>query len=377
MNLQNLYMKVTLIVIIVAIIFTLFFKIDLSKKNNDFIYFTPGPLSTTKTVRKLAKYDYSSRDPKMQTIIKEIREKLLNVYYFDKNNYSAILFPGSGTFALESIISSYKFNGNVLLLNNGYYSDRLLKILTKYNIYTVTVNTIEKMIQLLKDDNNYFSDVILVHCETSTGIINNIEKIQKIIGNRGLIIDAMSSFGGININPENITFLVSSSGKCIQGLSGISFIIGKINAIKKCQEYSKTFSLDLYKQWEYLETKSQFPYTPPVNILPSFNQALTELYNEGIENRIYRYHNNHIYLTNFMQKIGFKRYTNLNTPIITSFYYPENNFNFNDFYNYLYLKNLVIYPGSFINNTLRIGTIGNLNKKEFKLLKSEIVNYFK
>ena len=231
------------------------------------------------------------------------------------------------------------------------------------------------MIQLLKMDNNYFSDVFIVHCETSTGIINNIEKIQNIIGNRGLIIDAMSSFGGININPINITFLVSSSGKCIQGLSGISFIIGKIDAIKKCQLYSKTFSLDLYKQWESLEIKAQFPYTPPVNILPSFNQALIELENEKIENRYYRYYNNHLYLINFMQKLGFKRYTNLTTPIITSFYYPEN-FNFNNFYNYLYLKNLVIYPGSFINNTLRIGTIGNLNKKEFKLLKHEITNYF-
>jgi len=136
-------------------------------------------------------------------------------------------------------------------------------------------------------------------------------------------------------------------------------------------------SLDIYKQWEYLETKSQFPFTPPVNILASFNQALKELSYEKLENRINRYYNNHIYLKNFMKNFGFKRYTNLTTPIITSFYYPPNNFNFNDFYNYLYSKNLVIYPGSFVNNTLRIGTIGNLNKKAFKLLKYEITNYFK
>lgn len=369
-------MKLTLTIIIIAIIFTLILKIDLSNESKEFIYFTPGPLSTTNSVKELAKNDYSSRDPKMQLIIKEIREKLLNVYSFNKNNYSTVLFPGSGTFALESIISSYPFIGNVLLLNNGYYSDRLLKILTKYNINTISVDSIEKMIELLKMDTNYFSNVFMVHCETSTGIINNIEKIQKIIGNRGLIIDAMSSFGGINIKPENITFLISSSGKCIQGLAGISFIIGKINDIKKCEYYSKTFSLDVYKQWEYLETKSQFPFTPPVNVLSSFNQALKELYYEKLENRINRYYNNHIYLINFMKNFGFKRYTNLTTPIITSFYYPHN-FNFDNFYNYLYSKNLVIYPGSFVNNTLRIGTIGNINKKEFKLLKYEITNYFK
>jgi len=234
-------MKLTLTVIIIAVVFTLFLRIDFSKESKEFIYFTPGPLSTTNTVKELAKNDYSSRDPKMQQIIKEIREQILNVYPFDKKNYSTILFPGAGTFALESIISSYPFIGNVLLLNNGYYSDRILKILTKYNINTISVDSIEKMIYLLKMDNNYFSNVFMVHCETSTGIINNIEKIQNIIGNRGLIIDAMSSFGGINIKPENITFLISSSGKCIQGLSGISFIIGKINAIKKCEYHSKTF----------------------------------------------------------------------------------------------------------------------------------------
>jgi 2-aminoethylphosphonate-pyruvate transaminase len=368
-------MNLTLSVIIIAIVFTLFFRINIEQNNIEYIYFTPGPLSTTKTVKEVSKYDYSSREPKMQQIIKDIRSDLLDIYSFDKNIYSSILFPGSGTFAIESIISSYPFSKSVLLLNNGYYSDRILKILKKYNINTIIVDNIEKLVNFLLSDREYISDVILVHCETSTGIINNIEKIQKIIGNRGLIIDTMSSFAGININPENITFLVSSSGKCIQGLAGISFIIGKINDIKKCKDSSKTFSLDLYKQWDTLENTCQFPYTPPVTILPSFNQALKELNNEKLENRIARYHSNHIYLKNFMEKLGFKRYTNLTTPIITSFYYPTSNFNFNNFYNYLYSKYLVIYPGSFINNTLRIGTIGNLNKNHFKLLKKEITNY--
>jgi len=297
---------------------------------------------------------------------------------------------GSGTFGIESTLSSVvPPDGALLVLVNGAYGRRMVKIANAHCIRSVELIFPENSIPdpsaldstLSKDQT--ITHVAVVHCETTTGIINPIEKYGEIVKKhkRIFIVDAMSSFGAypIDLHANQIDFLISSSNKCIEGIPGFSFIIARKDVLADTNGYSRTLSLDLLAQWKGLEEDGQFRFTPPVHAILAFHQALIELENEGgVLARGERYRQNYELTLKSMQQMGFQAYLNpeYRGYIITSFYYPNHpQFDFSTFYSHLSARGYVIYPGKLSHaDCFRIGHVGRLGIADVQALMSSIAD---
>ncbi len=342
----------------------------------DKLLFTPGPLTTSLTVKEAMLYDYGSRDDLFIHLIKDIRYTLLSLGNVSKEKgYEAVIMQGSGTFGVESVISSaIPKTGNLLIVINGAYGERIAKIASIHKIPFTSlvfaedeIPDLEKTEQLLMSGN--FTHMVIVHCETTTGILNPIESFGVLSKKYGVhyIVDSMSAFGAIPVEVDscNIDFLISSSNKCIEGVPGFSFILAKKETLISCKGLADTLVLDLFAQWQGLETDGQFRFTPPIHSLLAFKQALKELADEGgVEGRAIRYHANFTMLKEGMAKLGFTEYLSEEKQayIITTYYYPENiAFDFKIFYQELNQRGYVIYPGKLSKaSCFRIGNIGRI-----------------
>lgn len=345
--------------------------------------FTPGPLTTSMTVKQAMLRDLGSRDTDFIEIVKKIRLKLVELCA-DPEEYTAILIPGSGTYGIEATLTSViPSDGKLLLIINGAYGTRMLKIAETYKIQSVKFSTIEntqpsaQMIDMLLNEEPSITHIAVVHCETTTGIINPIEEYGKIARKHHCvyIVDAMSSFGAYPIDMKEcgIDFLISSSNKCIEGTPGFSFVLANKNTLKGTSGFARTMSLDLFAQWEGLESNGQFRFTPPTHSILAFYQALIELDLEGgVAGRQERYKTNYQIAITEMMKMGFKPYIEEKSRgyIITSFYYPTHpNFIFADFYQLLHDKGFVIYPGKLSHaDCFRLGHIGRISSEDVRAL---------
>lgn len=200
---------------------------------NKYKLLTPGPLTTTDTVKQEMLFDHCTWDDDYKKITLEIREQLLELAHADSDIYTVVLMQGSGTFGVESVLSSVVgTNEKLLIAANGAYGERMEEIARHnqipYVIYREQYNQIpsaEKIKKLLEDKPS-ITHVSMVHSETTSGILNDIEAVAKVVKAAGktFIVDAMSSFGGIDIDAQKmgIDFIVSSANKCIQGVPGKS-----------------------------------------------------------------------------------------------------------------------------------------------------------
>lgn len=357
--------------------------------NNPYLLLTPGPLTTTASVKKSMMKDWCTWDNEYTNLVQDLRKRVLDIANLNSKDYSVVLMQGSGTFTIESVIgSSIGSYDKLLVIANGAYGNRISEISKvlklKYEIIdfgetgAIDLNTVEKTI---KEGN--FTHIAMVHCETTTGRLNSIKEVGGIAKKYSLsyIVDAMSSFGGICIDIKDINcdFLISSSNKCIQGVPGFGFAIGRIEAIKRCKEQAKSLSLDLYSQWKTMEDfNGKWRFTSPTHVVRAFYQALLELEAEGgVEAREKRYIENNTILIDGMQNLGYHTLIERDaiSPIITTFLSPSNdNFDFNKFYKDLKERGFVIYPGKLTErDTFRIGNIGDIHLKDIKKLL-EIIN---
>jgi len=273
--------------------------------------------------------------------------------------------------------------GKVAVLANGAYGERIVLMLQRLKIDPVVLRTSEdKPNDTVALDKALASDpsithVAVVHCETTTGIINPIAEAGRIARRHGrvYVVDAMSSFGALPIDfaAAGIDFLVSSANKCIEGVPGFSFVICRREALLACEGFARSLSLDLLDQLKVFEKNGQFRYTPPTHSLLAFDQALNELEQEGGPTaRGARYRSNQEMLVTGMTRLGFRPYLDpaVQSCIITSFHYPEDgNFSFDDFYRKLSGKGFIIYPGKITRvNTFRIGSIGRIFPADIEML---------
>ena len=226
-------------------------------------------------------------------------------------------------------------------------------------------------------NNSDITHVAVVHCETTTGILNPLKEIAHIVKlhNKKLIVDAMSSFGGVPLDMYElgIDFMISSANKCIQGVPGFGFIIARKSELLHCKGVSRSLSLDIYDQWETMEKgHGKWRFTSPTHVVRAFKQALAELEEEGgVAARHKRYCENHRILVEGMRALGFKTLLpdEFQSPIITSFLYPKAGFDFTSFYTQLKEKGFVIYPGKISQaDTFRIGNIGDVHPEDFARL---------
>jgi 2-aminoethylphosphonate-pyruvate transaminase len=355
----------------------------------DKILFTPGPLTTSKTVKTAMLKDTGSRDHEFIDLVADIRNKLLDLAGVKKGEYEAILLQGSGTYGLEAVAGSVipRKNGKLLIIINGAYGKRMAKICQildiDYSILECPENQtpeIEALKTTLETD-SAITHVSAVHCETTTGIMNPIEEIGAIVKHygKGYIVDAMSSFGAVLIDMKKcgVDYLVTSSNKCIEGVPGFSIIIAKKISLLSSEGNARSLSLDILDQWRGLENNGQFRFTPPTHALHAFAQALAELESEGgIEARGARYKANHELISSGMKELGFNEYLpeNVRGYIISSYIYPEDkSFSFDEFYERLNKRNYVIYPGKLSSeNCFRIGSVGRIFSSDVRDLLNAI-----
>lgn len=355
----------------------------------DKLLFTPGPLTTSMTVKQAMMRDLGSRDIEFINTVKAVRSKLLTMgEVSQQSGYESIIMQGSGTFGVEATITSaLPQDGHLLVIINGAYGDRIAKMADVNHIKKSVLKYAENEwprldeIEAALQNDATITHVVIVHCETTSGIYNPIEQVGAICAKHGkvYIVDAMSSFGAVptNIAACNIDFLVSSSNKCIEGVPGFSFIIAKRDTLVKTKGQARSLSLDVFAQWEGLENSGQFRFTPPTHAILAFHQAILEHEAEGgVAGRSARYQNNYQVLMAGMREMGFQEYLEPEKQgyIISSFLYPEHaNFDFNRFYNLLNEKDFVIYPGKLTQaNAFRIGNIGRITEDDIRNLLDAI-----
>lgn len=344
---------------------------------NPYLLLTPGPLSTSKGVRAVMFRDWCTWDDDYNSIVQEIRKELVQLAT-QKSGYTAVLIQGSGTFSVESAIGTMmpRKNSKLLVLTNGAYGERIVKITEYLDIPCVVHNSgelsppdLERLEKELKNDPT-ITHVAVIHCETTTGILNPVKQIGEIVKqhDKKFFVDAMSSFGGIPFDMDEIhaDFLVSSANKCIQGVPGFGFIIARVEELQKCEGNARSLSLDAYAQWVEMEKgNGKWRFTSPTHTVRAFKQALVELKEEGgIEARYNRYSENHRILVEGMERLGFETVIKKEwqSPIITSFHSPKSDeYNFKKFYQLLKGKGFVIYPGKLTGlDAFRIGNIGHV-----------------
>ena len=346
---------------------------------NDYLLLTPGPLSTSPTVRAAMDRDWCTWDDDYNVgVVTPIREQLVQLATAtEPEAYSCVLVQGSGTFAVEAMIGSViPPEGKLLVLANGAYGDRLAQIAACLRIEHVVHDCGElvrpdlvKLAAELADD-DAITHVVLVHNETTTGMMNPLGDIAAIVKAHGkiLLVDSMSAFGGVplDIAELRIDYIVSSANKCIQGVPGFGFVIGRVEHLEKTKGWARSLSLDLCDQWQGMEKgRGKWRFTSPTHVVRAFYQALKELAEEGgVAARYARYCENQRRLVAGMEGLGFECVlsSEYHSPIITGFRDPQHaDYAFQAFYDRLKAQGFVIYPGKVTGiDSFRIGTIGHV-----------------
>jgi 2-aminoethylphosphonate-pyruvate transaminase len=350
-----------------------------SDESGDPWLLTPGPLTTSLSVKRAMLRDLGSRDREFIAVTQRIRESLLGLVD-GHGSHECVPVQGSGTFAVEAMIGTFvPADGKLLILVNGAYGKRIARICEYLGRNHQIIETPEyRSVDVLGLDKALTADtdishVAVVHCETTTGIINPLGAVADVVAShcRGLLVDAMSSFGAIPIDARRVSFdaLAASSNKCLQGVPGVGFCIARRDALQKTQANSPSLCLDLHDQWQAMAGNSQWRFTPPTHCLLALDQALEELMAEGgVAGRGARYRQNHRLLVDGMRQLGFETLLadGLQAPIIVTFLSPADaRFEFGTFYERLRQRGFVIYPGKLtLADTFRVGCIGHLGETQ-------------
>ena len=337
---------------------------------------TPGPLTTTMAVKEQMLFDHCTWDDDYKQITCRICDGLLRLGHVSSPEYTAVLMQGSGTFGVESVLTSViGADEKVLIAANGAYGLRMADICRHAGIACTLYeqpNTLQPdaahIAELLAADPS-ITHVSMVHSETTSGILNDIEAVGKVVKAAGktFIVDAMSSFGGVDIPVADygIDFLISSANKCIQGVPGFAFILARREKLEQSRGKARSLSLDLYEQWKSMNADGKWRFTSPTHAVLAFATAMEELEQEGgIPVRHARYAANQRLLALRFGEMGFKPYLDpsVQGPIITTFYYPEGaKFGFREMYDYIKQRGYVLYPGKVMEaETFRVGNIGEI-----------------
>ena len=349
--------------------------------SRDPILLTPGPLTTALPTRMAMLRDWGSWDSNFNAVTAVVRERLLAIANAAATHV-CVPMQGSGTFSVEAAVNTLvPRTGHVLVLINGAYGTRFAKLAQMMGRRVSVFQTAEDVpttaadVERLLAADASITHVGLVHCETSTGILNPLRDIAEVVARRGksLIVDAMSSFAAIPIDAQAMPFdaLVAASGKCVEGPPGMGFVIVRKSALERCAGNSTSLSLDLFDQWQYMEKTTQWRYTPPTHVLVAFAAALEAFLTEGGQPaRLARYTRNYETLVRGMADLGFRPFLHprIQAPIIVTFHAPADpRYTFRDFYDRVREKGFVLYPGKLTQvETFRVGCIGAIGPDEMR-----------
>jgi 2-aminoethylphosphonate-pyruvate transaminase len=345
----------------------------------DLLLLTPGPVSVSATTKQVMLRDRPSGDADMVADLNLSRDYMVRIVH-GEGSYTAIPLPGSATYANEAVIATLVPQGGKLLVHsNGVYGDRLIEICGALGVPCAVIRTppftpptAEQFEQAMLAD-PAITNVMVVHCETSTGVLNPIEAIAELCRKhtKSLLIDAVASYGAMPIDARRLRFdaAVVSSNKCMQGVPGIGWAVVQKQALEGARGRSRSFALDLWDQNQHMDRNNAFRFTPPTQVLAAFAQACREHQAEGgVEARGARYGRNWRRLVDGMRQMGFVTVVpdSFASPIVATFHNPEHpSFSFQKLYEGMRNRGFIIFPGRLaLAGTFRIGCMGNVTEDD-------------
>jgi 2-aminoethylphosphonate-pyruvate transaminase len=339
---------------------------------------TPGPLTTSLRTRQSMLRDWGSWDADFNSITGRIRERLLQIVH-GTGSHECVPMQGSGTFSVEAALGTLvPRTGHVLIPLNGAYCQRIARTCKYLGRKATTIDYAENAqvsaadVERALAADPSITHVALVHCETSTGILNPLQEVAQVVARhgRGLIVDAMSSFGALEIDARTTPFdaVVAASGKCLEGPPGMGFVVVRRAALERSEGNCHSLSLDLYDQWTYMQKTTQWRYTPPTHVVAAFDSAIAQYLEEGgLAARGARYARNCRTLIDGMSGLGLKSFlpAAIQAPIIVTFFAPDSpRYVFRDFYNAVKARGYILYPGKLTTvETFRVGCMGQLGER--------------
>ena len=339
---------------------------------------TPGPLTTSYAVKQAMLRDWGSWDGDFRAMTAEMRQRLLAMLGDANDEFDCVPMQGSGSFAVEAMLGSFvPRDGKVLVLVNGAYGQRIVQTLGYLGRDHVAIDKGDYMpprgdeVAAALDADPTITHVILVHCETSSGILNPVAEISETVYAKGrkFLVDSMSAFGAIPLNVSEIRYeaMVSSANKCIEGVPGFGFIIARNSELEAAKGRSHSLSLDVHAQWAHMNKTGQWRYTPPTHVVAAFLEALRQHEAEGgVAGRGARYTRNRDVMVAGMRELGFETLLKDRwlSPIIVTFFCPAHpDFAFDRFYELMKKKGFIIYPGKLtVVESFRVGCIGRMDE---------------
>lgn len=341
------------------------------------ILLTPGPLTTSDRTRNAMLRDWGSWDSDFNRITARIRERVLDIVH-GKGTHECVPMQGSGTFSVEAAVGTLvPRDGHVLVPSNGAYCQRLARICRVLGRKVTTIDYTEDR-QVQPDDveralaaDPSITHVAVVHCETGAGVLNPLHEIALVAARHGcgLIIDAMSSFGAIEIDARKTPFdaVIAASGKCLEGVPGMGFVVVRRSTLEKCEGNCHSLSMDLYDQWVYMEKTTQWRFTPPTHVVAALDEAIAQYIEEGgLAARGGRYARNCKALVDGLAALGLRSFLDqsIQAPIIVTFHAPDDaNYDFKTFYQEVKKRGYILYPGKLTQvETFRVGCMGHFGE---------------
>ncbi len=353
---------------------------------------TPGPLTTSRRTKEAMLHDWGSWDVEFNEVTADIRRRLITMVGGGET-YDCVPLQGSGTYCVEAMLSSFiPKDGWALVLMNGAYGQRAAKTLQYLGRDYIKLDKGDYLPPLPEEVDDLLNrhpevtDVVAIHCETSSGILNPLQGISDVVMKHGrrLLVDAMSAFGAVPLDVSDVPFeaMVSSANKCIEGVPGFGFVVAKETALAEAEGRSHSLSLDVHDQWAYMNRTSQWRFTPPTHSVVAFREALLQHEEEGgVPGRLARYSRNREVMVEGMRELGFSTLLEDEwlSPIITTFFCPvDKNFSFTRFYDELKARKFIIYPGKLTEaESFRIGCIGQLDEHVMRQLLTAVEDALK
>lgn len=347
------------------------------------ILLNPGPATTTDTVKQAQVVpDICPREKEFVQIMAEVSLNLLKVVHADPQDYSAVLFCGSGTICMDVCLNSLlPADKKLLLVNNGAYSSRGAAIARAYGLPHIDLQfpvdglpDLSKVQQVLAE-NPDIGVVYTTHQETGTGILNPIREIGALVHEHGamFIVDATSTYAmrPIDIAQENIDFCMASAQKGLQAMTGVSFVIGRTDMIEASKAYPmRSYYCNLYRQYAYFKATGQMHFTPPVQTIYALRQALQEYFAEGEQAKWYRHQAVMAEIYAGLERLGLREVIprEMQAGLVVAVAYPDNpRWNFDKVHDYCYEHGFTIYPGKMQEqNTFRLCALGAITPKDIK-----------
>ena len=349
--------------------------------DRDNILLTPGPLTTTLRTKLAMLRDWGSWDSDFNAVTARLRQSLLAIAH-GQDSHVVVPLQGSGTFSVEAAVATVvPRHGHVLVLDNGAYCKRAARltqmmgrrctVVAFADSEPVSASVLEQHLQ----SDPSVTHVVMIHCETGAGVLNPLHDVAQVCERhgKGLIVDAMSSFGALPIDARTVRFdaLIAASGKCLEGVPGMGFVFLRKAIVDACAGNSQSLAMDLHDQYVYMEKTGQWRFTPPTHVVVALAEAVSQFEAEGGQSaRLARYTDNYQTLTRGMAALGFKPFLDpsVQAPIIVTFHAPgDPRYDFRQFYAAAKARGFILYPGKLTElETFRVGCIGAIGRNEIE-----------